>query len=128
LVKIPSDRGIFAPARNGPKVSLLGDEVVAAVASDYAPMEVEGGGSIIVKTIEIYLKNQTDKQLAKRLGLPQSEAFAKDEVQETGYTFVQKTSPKTTIMIFAADPEIGDGFSKTIKIKHQSLAICQVEK
>ena len=99
--------GFFVPPRKSPRPSLFGDEVVAALVT-----AAEGE-----KKATVYLKRQTGKQMAKRLGVSQIDEQA--DTDEPSY--FKQTSKKTTLLVGAAS----EVFVGNNSIKYQSAVGCQ---
>ena len=99
--------GFFLPLRKGQKPTLFGDEVVAALVTT-------GGGET---KAAVYLKRQTGKQMAKRLGVSQI-----DEQADTDEPSYYKQTSKKTILLVGAASEVfvGNG-----SVKYQSAVACQ---
>ena len=98
--------GFFLPPQKSPRPSLFGDEVVAAL--------VTGDGE---KKATVYLKRQTGKQLAKRLGVSKIDEQA--DTDEPSY--FKQTSKKTTVLVGTAS----EVFVGNDSIKYQSAVACQ---
>ena len=99
--------GFFLPLQKGQKPSLYGNEVVAALVTT-------GGGET---KAAVYLKRQTGKQMAKRLGASQIDEQA--DTDEPSY--FKQTSKKTTLLVGAASEVfVGNG-----SVKFQSAVACQ---
>lgn len=99
--------GFFLPPQKSPRPSLFGDEVVAALVT-----AAEGENKATV-----YLKRQTGKQMAKRLGVSRIDEQA--DTDEPSY--FKQTSKKTTLLVGAASEVfVGNG-----SIKYQSSVACQ---
>ena len=107
---VKSEDGFFLPLLKGTQPSLFGDQVLAAVVGD------EDGE----KKAIVYLKNQTGKQMAKKLGVAK-----KDEQANTDDpSYFKQTSKKTTLLVgSASEVFIGNG-----SIKYQSAIACQLIK
>lgn len=99
--------GFLMPPRQGPRPSLFGDEVVAALVTT-------GDGE---KKATVYLKRQTGKQMAKRLGVSKIDEQA--DTDEPSY--FKQTSKKTTLLVGAAS----EVFVGNDSIKYQSAVTCQ---
>ena len=99
--------GFFLPPRNNPRPSLFGDEVVAALVT-----AAEGE-----RKATVYLKRQTGKQMAKRLGVSKIDEQA--DTDEPSY--LKQTSKKTTLLVGAAS----ELFVGNDGIKYQSAVACQ---
>lgn len=99
--------GFFLPLQKGQRPSLFGGEVVAALVTT-----ADGENKATV-----YLKRQSGKQLAKRLGVSKIDEQA--DTDEPSY--FKQTSKKTTLLVGAtAEVFVGnDG------IKYQSAVACQ---
>ena len=105
LVKGPD--GFLLPLRKGPQPSLFGDQVLAALVSD-----ADGEKKAVV-----YLKKQTGKQMAKKLGVTKIDEQA--DTDEPSY--FKQTSKKTTLLVGAAS----EVFVGNDSIKYQSAVACQ---
>ena len=99
--------GFFLPMQKGQRPSLFGDEVVAALVT-----AADGENKATV-----YLKRQTGKQLAKRLGVSKIDEQA--DTDEPSY--FKQTSKKTTLLVGAA----AEVFVGNDSIKYQSAGACQ---
>ena len=99
--------GFFLTAQKRPRPTLFGDEVVAALITT-------GDGE---KKATVYLKRQTGKQLAKRLGVSKIDEQA--DTDEPSY--FKQTSKKTTLLVGAAS----EVFVGNNSIKYQSAVACQ---
>ncbi|GAA3994812.1 hypothetical protein GCM10022279_18020 [Comamonas faecalis] len=99
--------GFFLPPQKSPCPSLFGDEVVAALVT-----AADGE-----KKATVYLKHQTGKQMAKRLGVSKIDEQA--DTDEPSY--FKKTSKKTTLLVGAAS----EVFVGNDGIKYQSAVACQ---
>ncbi len=99
--------GFFLPPQKNPHPSLFGDEVVAALVT-----AAEGENKATV-----YLKHQTGKQMAKRLGVSKIDEQA--DTDEPSY--FKQTSKKTTLLVGAAS----EVFVGNNSIKYQSAVACQ---
>ena len=99
--------GFFVPPQKSPRPSLFGDEVVAALIT-----AADGENKATV-----YLKRQTGKQLAKRLGVSRIDEQA--DTDEPSY--FKQTSKKTTLLIGAAS----EVFVGNDSIKYRSAVTCQ---
>lgn len=99
--------GFFLPPQKSPRPSLFGDEVVAALVT-----AAEGENKATV-----YLKRQTGKQMAKRLGVSRIDEQA--DTDEPSY--FKQTSKKTTLLVGAAS----EVFVGNDSIKYQSSVACQ---
>ena len=99
--------GFFLPMQKGQRPSLFGDEVVAALVT-----AADGENKATV-----YLKRQTGKQLAKRLGVSRIDEHA--ETDEPSY--FKQTSKKTTLLVGTAS----EVFVGNDSIKYQSAVACQ---
>ena len=99
--------GFFLPMQKGQRPSLFGDEVVAALVT-----AADGENKATV-----YLKRQTGKQLAKRLGVSRIDEQA--DTDEPSY--FKQTSKKTTLLVGAAS----EVFVGNDSIKYQSSVACQ---
>ena len=99
--------GFFLPLRKGQKPTLFGDEVVAALVTT-------GGGET---KAAVYLKRQTGKQMAKRLGVSQIDEQANTDEP----SYFKQTSKKTTLLVGAAS----EVFVGNDSIKYQSAVACQ---
>ncbi|CAB5686936.1 Uncharacterised protein [Delftia tsuruhatensis] len=81
--------GIFLPPANAPAVSLFGDEVVAALVTD-----ADGEKKAVA-----YLKKQSGKQLARKLGVRQIDEQANTDEP----SYFKATGKKTTLLVGSAD-------------------------
>ena len=99
--------GFFLPPQKSPRPSLFGDEVVAALVT-----AAEGENKATV-----YLKRQTGKQMAKRLGVSRIDEQADTDVP----SYFKQTSKKTTLLVGAAS----EVFVGNDSIKYQSSVACQ---
>ncbi len=108
LVKGPD--GFLLPLRKGPQPSLFGDQVLAALVSD-----ADGEKKAVV-----YLKKQTGKQMAKKLGVTKIDEQA--DTDEPSY--FKQTSQKTTLLVGSAS----EVFMGNASIKYQSAVTCQLIK
>lgn len=99
--------GFFVPPQKSPRPSLFGDEVVAALVT------VADGEN----KATVYLKRQTGKQMAKRLGVSRIDEQA--DTDEPSY--FKQTSKKTTLLIGAAS----EVFVGNDSIKYRSAVTCQ---
>ena len=102
--------GFLLPLRKGPQPSLFGDQVLAALVSD-----ADGEKKAVV-----YLKKQTGKQLAKKLGVTKIDEQA--DTDEPSY--FKQTSQKTTLLVGSAS----EVFLGNTSIKYQSSISCQLVK
>jgi len=109
LVKGPD--GFLLPLREGPQPSLFEDQVLAALVSD-----ADGE-----KKVTVYLKNQTGKQLAKKLGVTKID----EQANTDDPSYFKQTGKKTTMLVGSAS-EVFLGNSSIIK--YQSAVTCQVVK
>ena len=107
---VKSTDGFFLPLLKGVKPSLFGDEVLAALVSD-----ADGEKKAVV-----YLKKQTGKQLAKKLGVTKIDEQA--DTDEPSY--FKQTSQKTTLLVGSAS----EVFLGNTSIKYQSSISCQLVK
>ena len=99
--------GFFLPPQKSPRPSLFGDEVIAALIT-------AANGE---RKAAVYLKHQTGKQMAKRLG-----ASKIDEQADTDEpSYFKQTSKKTTLLVGAAS----EVFVGNDGIKYQSAVACQ---
>lgn len=99
--------GFFLIPQKSPRPSLFGDEVVAALVT-----AADGE-----KKATVYLKRQTGKQMAKRLGVSKIDEQA--DTDEPSY--FKQTGKKTTLLVGAASEVfVGNG-----SIKYQSAVGCQ---
>ena len=99
--------GFFVPPRKSPRPSLFGDEVVAALVT-----AAEGE-----KKATVYLKRQTGKQMAKRLGVSKIDEQA--DTDEPSY--FKQPSKKNTLLVGAAS----EVFVGNDSIKYRSAVTCQ---
>ena len=99
--------GFLVPPQKSLRPSMFGDEVVAALVTT-------GDGE---KKATVYLKRQTGKQLAKRLGVSKIDEQA--DTDEPSY--FKQTSKKTTLRVGAAS----EVFVGNNSIKYQSAVACQ---
>jgi len=99
--------GFFLIPQKSPRPLLFGDEVVAALVT-----AADGE-----KKAFVYLKRQTGKQLAKRLGVNRIDEQA--DTDEPSY--FKQTSKKTTLLVGAAS----ELFMGNDSIKYQSAVACQ---
>ena len=99
--------GFLVPPQKSLRPSMFGDEVVAALVTT-------GDGE---KKATVYLKRQTGKQLAKRLGVSKIDEQA--DTDEPSY--FKQTSKKTTLLVGAAS----EVFVGNNSIKYQSSVACQ---
>lgn len=99
--------GFFLPPQKSPRPSLFGDEVVAALVT-----AADGE-----RKAAVYLKRQTGKQMAKRLGVSKIDEQA--DTDEPSY--FKQTSKKTTLLVGAAS----EVFAGNDSIKYQSGVVCQ---
>jgi len=99
--------GFFLPPQKSPRPSLFGDEVVAALVT-----AADGE-----RKAAVYLKGQTGKQMAKRLGVSRIDEQA--DTDEPSY--FKQTSKKTTLLVGAAS----EVFVGNDSIKYQSSVACQ---
>ena len=99
--------GFLVPPQKSLRPSMFGDEVVAALVTT-------GDGE---KKATVYLKRQTGKQLAKRLGVSKIDEQA--DTDEPSY--FKQTSKKTTLLVGAAS----EVFVGNNSIKYQSAVACQ---
>ena len=97
--------GFFLPPQKSPRPSLFGDEVVAALVT-----AAEGENKATV-----YLKRQTGKQMAKRLGVSRIDEQA--DTDEPSY--FKQTSKKTTLLVGAAS----EVFVGNDSLKYQSAVV-----
>ncbi|MBS0506140.1 MAG: hypothetical protein JSR53_02025 [Proteobacteria bacterium] len=99
--------GFLVPPQKSSRPSLFGDEVVAALVT------VADGEN----KATVYLKRQTGKQMAKRLGV--------SRIDEQGNTdepsYFKQTSKKTTLLVGAAS----EVFVGNDSINYQSAVACQ---
>jgi hypothetical protein len=107
-----ADGGVFLPPANTQAISLFGDEVLAADVTD----------SDGEKKVSVYLKRQSGKQMAKKLGVSRINEFASTD--EASY--FKETSKKTTLMVGSAD-ELPVGNSGK-SIRFNSAVACQMVK
>jgi len=99
--------GFLLPTPKGPRPSLFGSEVVVALLTT-----ADGEKKAVV-----YLKGESGKQMAKRLGVRQIDEQA--DTDEPSY--FKQTSKKTTLLVGAASEVfVGNG-----SIKYQSAVACQ---
>ncbi len=106
---VKSVDGFFLPLLKGPQPSLFGDQVLAALVS-----EADGG-----KGIAVYLKRQTGKQMAKKLGVTKIDEQANTDEP----SYFKQTSKKSTLLVGAASEVF---LGNTSIIKYQSAVICQL--
>ena len=99
--------GFFLPMQKGPRPSLFGDEVVAALVT-----AADGENKATV-----YLKRQTGKQLAKRLGVSRIDEHANTDEP----SYFKQPSKKNTLLVGAA----AEVFVGNDSIKYQSAVACQ---
>ena len=99
--------GFFLPMQKGQRPSLFGDEVVAALVTT-------GDGE---KKATVYLKRQTGKQLAKRLGVSKIDEYANTDEP----SYFKQSSKKNTLLVGAA----AEVFVGNHSIKFQSAVACQ---
>ena len=99
--------GFLLPSQKGPRPSLFGDEVVAALVT-----AADGE-----KKATVYLKRQTGKQMAQRLGVSKIDEQA--DTDEPSY--FKQTSKKTALLVGAAS----EVFVGNDSIKYQSAVACQ---
>ena len=104
---VKSVDGFFLPLLKGVQPSLFGDQVLAALVSD-----ADGEKKVVV-----YLKKQTGKQMAKKLGVTKIDEQA--DTDEPSY--FKQTSKKTTLLVGAAS----EVFVGNDSIKYQSAVACQ---
>lgn len=107
---VKSVDGFFLPLLKGVQPSLFGDQVLAALVSD-----ADGEKKVVV-----YLKKQTGKQLAKKLGVTKIDEQA--DTDEPSY--FKPTSKKTTLLIGSAS----EVFLGNTSINYQSAVTCQLVK
>ena len=107
---VKSVDGFFLPLLKGVQPSLFGDQVLAALVSD-----ADGEKKAVV-----YLKTQTGKQLAKKLGVTKIDEQA--DTDEPSY--FKQTSKKTTLLVGSAS----EVFMGNASIKYQSAVTCQLIK
>lgn len=105
---VKSVDGFFLPLLKGVQPSLFGDQVLAALVSD-----ADGEKKAVV-----YLKTQTGKQLAKKLGVTKIDEQA--DTDEPSY--FKQTSKKTTLLVGSAS----EVFLGNTSIKYQSAVTCQL--
>lgn len=99
--------GFMLSTPKGPRPSLFGGEVVAALVTT-----ADGE-----KKAAVYLKGQAGAQIAKRLGVRQIDEQANTDEP----SYFKQTSKKTTLLIGAASEVfVGNG-----SIKYQSTVTCQ---
>lgn len=102
----------FYPRRNGPKALLFGDEVVSAVVAHTESADQDN------RSLTVYLKKQTAKQMAKKLSATKFTKYASEsDVEDPQY--YQETSKATRLSVGFAD-EIGDG------VKYSSKVTCEL--
>ena len=99
--------GFFLPMQKGQRPSLFGDEVVAALVT-----AADGENKATV-----YLKRQTGKQLAKRLGVSRIDEHANTDEP----SYFKQPSKKNTLLVGAA----AEVFVGNDSIKYQSAVACQ---
>ena len=99
--------GFFLPMQKGQRPSLFGDEVVAALVT-----AADGENKATV-----YLKRQTGKQLAKRLGVSRIDEHANTDEP----SYFKQPSKKNTLLVGAA----AEVFVGNHSIKFQSAVACQ---
>ena len=107
---VKSVDGFFLPLLKGVQPSLFGDQVLAALVSD-----ADGEKKAVV-----YLKKQTGKQLAKKLGVTKIDEQA--DTDEPSY--FKPTSKKTTLLVGSAS----EVFLANATINYQSAVTCQLIK
>ena len=95
------------PPRKGPRPSLFGDEVVAALVT-----AADGENKATV-----YLKRQTGKQMAKRLGVSRIDERANTDEP----SYFKRTGKKTTLLVGAAS----EVFVGNDGVRYQSAVACQ---
>lgn len=105
---VKSVDGFFLPLLKGVQPSLFGDQVLAALVSD-----ADGEKKAVV-----YLKKQTGKQMAKKLGVTKIDEQA--DTDEPSY--FKQTSKKTTLLVGSAS----EVFLGNTSIKYQSAVTCQL--
>lgn len=105
---VKSVDGFFLPLLKGVQPSLFGDQVLAALVSD-----ADGEKKVVV-----YLKKQTGKQMAKKLGVTKIDEQA--DTDEPSY--FKQTSKKTTLLVGSAS----EVFLGNTSIKYQSAVTCQL--
>ena len=99
--------GFFLPTQKGQRPSLFGGEVVAALVT-----AADGENKATV-----YLKRQTGKQLAKRLGVSRIDEHANTDEP----SYFKQPSKKNTLLVGAA----AEVFVGNDSIKYQSAVACQ---
>lgn len=100
---------VFLPGRSGPKVTLLGDEVLAAMVHDL-PEE---------KKATVYFKSQTAKQLGNKMKVTKV-----DEQANTDDASYFRSAGKSTALVGAASElDVGNA-----SVKYASAIACQVKK
>ena len=99
--------GFFLPPQKSPRPSLFGDEVVAALVT-----AADGE-----RKAAVYLKRQTGKQMAKRLGVSKIDEQANTDEP----SYFKQTSKKTTLLVGSAS----EVFVGNDSIKYQSAVACQ---
>lgn len=102
--------GFYLPAPKGEMPTLFGDQVLAALVDD-------GQGEA---KATVYLKNQTGKQIAKKLGVTQID----EQANTDDPSYFKKTGKQSTILVGAASEIfLGNG-----SIQYQSAVACQITK
>ena len=102
--------GFYLPAPKGEMPTLFGDQVLAALVND-------GQGEA---KATVYLKKQTGKQLAKKLGATQIDEHANTDDP----SYFKKTGKTSTLLVgSAAEVFLGNWI-----IKYQSAVACQIAK
>ena len=107
---VKSVDGFFLPLLKGVQPSLFGDQVLAALVSD-----ADGEKKAVV-----YLKKQTGKQMAKKLGVTKIDEQA--DTDEPSY--FKPTSKKTTLLVGSA----AEVFLGNTSIQYKSSVACQLVK
>ena len=107
---VKSVDGFFLPLLKGVQPSLFGDQVLAALVSD-----ADGEKKAVV-----YLKKQTGKQMAKKLGVTKID----EQANTDDSSYFKQTSKKTTLLVGSAS----EVFLGNTSIKYQSSISCQLVK
>ena len=105
---VKSVDGFFLPLLKGVQPSLFGDQVLAALVSD-----ADGEKKVVV-----YLKKQTGKQMAKKLGVTKID----EQANTDDSSYFKQTSKKTTLLVGSAS----EVFLGNTSIKYQSAVTCQL--
>jgi len=107
---VKGEGGFYLPAPKGDMPSLFGDQVLAALVNDDQG-EVKA---------TVYLKKQTGKQIAKKLGVTQIDEQANTDEP----SYFKQVGKKNTLLVGAASEIfLGNG-----SIKYQSAVACQIAK